>query len=85
MNNDELSTPNTSHATTASTAKDQHETVSLLDRNIIAAKLAALKTEIDATLRLLSNNEKPFKTQQLEKLIMRQSDLLDAALNRRTT
>lgn len=56
----------------------------MLDRNLIAAKLSAVIIEIQATLRLLSQNEKPLNANTLEKLIMRQSDLLDAALNRRT-
>lgn len=38
---------------------------------------------MQATLRLLSQNEKPIYAHKLEALIMRFSDLLDVSLNRR--
>lgn len=49
----------------------------------IAHKLTSIKIEIDAIIRILNDNNKKVKTTQLEQLIIRQSELLDAALNRR--
>lgn len=49
----------------------------------IAHKLTSVKIEIDAIIRILNDNNKKVTKQQLEKLIIRESELLDAALNRR--
>lgn len=59
----------------------QSQIMSTLQRNELKARLNNFKIEIEAVLRMLARNDVDISNDNLEKLLLRQSQLLDTALN----
>lgn len=76
-------TKNTSPDHLTKEAQPQQQTTSLVDRGIIASSLTSLKLQIDTTIRLLQQPDKPVYITDLEKLVLKMSTCADNILNRR--
>lgn len=80
--NENESTTNTSDAASAS-PEQQTQTISQIDRSILRAKLAGLRTELDAAIRMIDKTDRPLNRDYFGELTKRWSDMMDAALNPR--
>lgn len=74
---------NTSRDPLNLTERQPQETISLINRYQIVAKLGAMKTEIEATMRLLNNPESQITYAELEEMQFKYGDVLDTVLNPR--
>lgn len=76
------STANTSSPITDSSEPHPQVTLSVNDRNILRTRLALLRAEIDACIRMLDKQDHRTVDKALfEGLVMRWSSLIDGALN----
>lgn len=59
-------------------------TLSIADRHVLRHRLATMRAEADALIRMLDKQDhKTIDRELVEKLVLRWSDLLDVALNPR--
>lgn len=76
-------TKTTSHQASEPGEQPAAETISSYERNLMRTRLASLKLEIDALIKLLDNPHKTFHVHQLQPIKTRLEKLTQIALGER--